>query len=169
EILIISIAPLLGMPIPLLPIHILWINLVTDGLPGLALSAETAERNIMRRPPRDPKQGLLASGNGTHIIWVGIWMAALILFTQSWALEWAGDRWQTIVFTALVLTQLCHALAIRSESELIIHKGFFSNPWLVVACLFTLILQLGIVYLPFANRVFHTTPLRATELLFCFG
>lgn len=169
EILIISIAPLLGMPIPLLPIHILWINLVTDGLPGLALSAETAERNIMRRPPRDPKQGLLASGNGTHIIWVGIWMAALILFTQSWALEWAGDRWQTMVFTALALTQLCHALAIRSERELIIHKGFFSNPWLVVACFITLILQLGIVYLPFANRVFHTTPLRATELLFCFG
>ncbi|HEX2533079.1 MAG TPA: cation-translocating P-type ATPase, partial [Chitinophagaceae bacterium] len=115
EIWTIFLAPLLGLPIPLLPVHILWINLVTDGLPGLALSAEGAERNIMRRPPRRPAESIFAGGTGIHILWVGVLMAAITLGTQAWAINNAGTHWQTMVFTVLSLAQLAHVFAIRSD------------------------------------------------------
>ena len=87
EIWTIFLAPLLGLPIPLLPIHILWINLVTDGLPGLALSAEPEERGLMRRPPRPPRESIFAHGMWQHIVWVGLLMGAASLATQAWALH----------------------------------------------------------------------------------
>ncbi len=92
------VAPLVGLPLPLLPLHILWVNLVTDGLPGLALAAEPAERGIMRRPPRPPRESLFAHGMGAHIAWVGAFLAGLCLVMQAWALasglsEPTGRRW----------------------------------------------------------------------------
>ena len=167
EILTIFLAPLFGLPIPLLPIHILWINLVTDGLPGLALSAEKAERNIMRRKPRGTKESLFAEGIGLHIVWVGAFMAALTLGTQIWALNTENTHWQTMVFTVLSLAQLAHVLAIRSDEEFIYQKGFFSNPLLIGAVGITFLLQLGVIYLPFANDVFNTQPLTLAELSIC--
>jgi magnesium-transporting ATPase (P-type) len=83
EIWTMFLAPLFGLPIPLLPIQILWINLVTDGLPGLALTAEPEESNIMRRPPRPPQESIFARGLGVHVLWVGPLMAALVLGTQA--------------------------------------------------------------------------------------
>ncbi|HUC79559.1 MAG TPA: cation-transporting P-type ATPase, partial [Flavisolibacter sp.] len=167
EILTIFLAPLFGLPIPLLPIHILWINLVTDGLPGLALSAEKAERNIMHRKPRGTKESLFADGIGVHIIWVGCLMAALTLGTQVWAINTEHTHWQTMVFTVLSLVQLAHVLAIRSDEEFIYRKGFFSNPLLVGAVAITFLLQLGVIYLPFANSIFKTQPLTLSELGLC--
>src|SRR5690606_27329363 len=87
EILTIFIAPIVGLPIPLLPIHILWINLVTDSLPGLAMAGEPAGRNVMKRPPRNPSESIFAGGLGIHILWVGTLMAALTLGTQAWAVS----------------------------------------------------------------------------------
>ena len=169
EIWTIFLAPLVGLPMPLLPIHILWINLVTDGLPGLALSAEKAEPNIMQRPPRKASESLFAEGIGVHIVWVGLFMAFLTLGTQAWAIHNDNAHWQTMVFTVLSMAQLAHAFAIRSDYELIYKKGFFTNPLLLGAVLFVFILQLGVIYLPFANEIFKTQPLTLFELGFCIG
>src|SRR5690606_31016555 len=110
-------APLLGLPIPLLPVHILWINLVTDGLPGLALASEKAEKDIMKRPPRKTNESLFAEGIGFHIVWVGLLMAGVTLGTQAWAIQNNNTHWQTMVFTVLSVSQLGHVLAIRSDRE----------------------------------------------------
>ncbi len=96
EIWTIFLAPFMGLPIPLLPIHILWINLVTDGLPALALSAEPAEKNLMQRPPRNPRESILAQGLGVHAIWVGLLMAGVVLGLQAWVIrqgEPTGKPW----------------------------------------------------------------------------
>jgi Ca2+-transporting ATPase len=169
EIWTIFMAPLLGMPIPLLPIHILWINLVTDGLPGLALSAEKAENDIMKRPPRRTDEGLFSEGTGYHIVWVGLLMAVVTLGTQAWAIHTNHDNWQTMVFTVLSLAQLGHVLAIRSDHSFIFKIGLFSNPSLAIAVIGTFIIQLGVIYLPFANKLFKTAPLSLTDLLICIG
>lgn len=167
EIWVISMAPLLGMPIPLLPIHILWINLVTDGLPGLTLAGERAEKSVMKRPPRNPKEGLFAGGIGLHIIWVGLLMAAVTLFVQWYALERGIEAWQTMVFAVLSISQLGHVLAIRSERESLYKQGVFSNTPLFLAVLFTFLLQLAVIYVPFLNGVFRTSPLSLEELGIC--
>jgi Ca2+-transporting ATPase len=169
EIWTIFLAPLIGLPIPLLPIHILWINLVTDSLPGLALSTEKAEKNIMQRPPRRTNESLFAEGIGFHIIWVGLLMAFLTLGIQAWSIRDGDSHWQTMVFTVLTFAQLAHVFAIRSDTMYIYKKGFFSNLPLVGAVLLTFVLHLGVVYLPFANPIFRTQPLTLSELLICLG
>ena len=164
EVWTIFLAPFFGFPIPLLPIQILWINLVTDGLPGLALAAEPAERDVMRRPPRPPKEGVFAHGLGLHVIWVGVLMAGLALGTEASFLEAGSVRWRTIVFTVLTLSQLAHVLAIRSERESLFTQGLLSNVPLATAVALTLGLQLAVIYVPTLNVVFATEPLRFGEL-----
>jgi Ca2+-transporting ATPase len=162
EICAIFLAPFLGLPIPLLPIHILWINLVTDGVPGLALAAEPGEKNIMGRPPRDPKESIFAKGLGSHIIWVGLLMGAVSILTQALFIDSSQTRWQTMVFTVLCLSQMGHVLAIRSEQE-----SFFklrTNKPLLWAVLLTFALQMATIYIPFLNPIFKTEPLTAWEL-----
>jgi Ca2+-transporting ATPase len=166
EIWTIFLAPLLGLPLPLLPVQLLWINLITDGLPGLALSAEKAERNVMRRPPRGPGESLFAQGIGWHILWCGTLMAAVTLGTQAIALHKALPHWQTIVFTVLSFAQLGHVMAVRSD-EPIFRRGLFSNPLMTATLALTFLLQIGIIYLPVANRLFKTQPLSAAELVIC--
>ncbi len=169
EIWTLFLAPLIGLPIPLLPIHILWINLVTDGLPGLALASEKEEKDIMNRPPRKTTENLFAGGIGYHIAWVGLLMAGVTLGVQGWAIKNGNEHWQTMVFTVLALTQLGHVLSIRSEREFLFKQGIFSNMPLVGAVLLTIILQMGVIYLPFANEIFKTNPLTVNELAICFG
>ncbi|WP_018617456.1 cation-translocating P-type ATPase [Segetibacter koreensis] len=167
EIWTIFLAPIIGLPIPLLPIHILWINLVTDGLPGLALSSEKAEKDVMNRPPRAANESLFAGGIGLHIVWVGLLMAGVTLGVQAWALHNNDVHWQTMVFTVLSLSQLGHVLAIRSEKEFLLRQGLFSNLPLLGAVLLTFILQLTVIYLPYANQLFKTQPLSLVELFIC--
>jgi Ca2+-transporting ATPase len=164
EIWTISLAPLFGLPLPLLPIHILWINLVTDGLPGLALAAEPAEKGIMERPPRLPKESIFAHGLGTHIVWVGIVMGAASLSTQAWSISTGLAHWQTMVFTVLCLSQMGHVLAIRSERESLFSQGLFSNRPLAGAFLLTFALQMATIYVPALNPIFKTAPLTIGEL-----
>jgi P-type Ca2+ transporter type 2C len=166
EIWTIFLSPFLGLPIPLLPIHILWINLVTDGLPGLALAAEPAEKGVMERPPRHPKESIFAQGLGVHIVWVGLLMGAASLFTQAWSLKTGHAHWQTMVFTVLCLSQMGHVLAIRSERESIFAQGILSNKPLVGAFLLTFALQMATIYVPVLNPIFRTEPLTLNELLF---
>ena len=165
EIWTLFLAPLVGLPIPLLPIHILWINLVTDGLPALALSVEPAEGDVMRRPPRHPKESIFAHGLGLHAIWVGILMAGIVLVVQAWAITTEHAHWQTMVFTVLCLTQLGHVLAIRSEKESLFKMGLFTNKYLLGAVLLTFILQMSTIYVPALNPIFKTAPLTLNELM----
>lgn len=169
EIWAMFLAPLLGLPIPLLPIHILWINLVTDGLPGLALASEKTEKDIMQRPPRKTDESLFSGGMGYHIAWVGLLMAGLTLGVLFWAVETDNPRWQTIVFTTLSFLQLAHVMAIRSETQTLFQLGIFSNRPLIGAIALTILLQLAVIYLPFANTLFKTQPLNMGELAICFG
>ena len=167
EIVAIVVAPLLGLPIPLLPIHILWINLVTDGVPGLALAAEPVEKGIMQRPPRHPQESMFAQGLGTHIIWVGFLMGFATIFTQAWAINTDHSHWQTMVFTVLCLSQMGHVLAIRSEKESIFAQGFLSNKPLAGAFLLTFAMQMATIYIPSLNQIFKTEALTAVELAIC--
>ncbi len=167
EIWTILLAPLAGLPIPLLPIHILWINLVTDGLPGLALTKEPAERNTMRIPPRKPGESIFAHGLGWHIMWVGLLMGGICLSAQAWAIHQADGKWQTYVFTILCLSQMGHVLAIRSEYYLLFRQGLLSNIPLLGAVLLTFLLQMAILYTPTLQVLFHVQPLTLVELLGC--
>ena len=169
EIWTLFLAPLIGLPIPLLPIHILWINLVTDGLPGLALANEKEEQDIMRRPPRKTNESLFSQGIASHIVWVGLLMAGVTLGIQAWSINHSGAHWQTMVFTVLSLAQLGHVLSIRSERAFLYKQGLFSNIGLLGAVLLTFVLQLGVIYLPFANTLFKTQPLTIQELGICIA
>ncbi len=169
EIWTLFLAPLVGLPIPLLPIHILWINLMTDGLPALALSVEPAEGNLMKRPPRHPKESIFAHGLGIHAIWVGLLMASVVLFIQAWSIKTEHAHWQTMVFTVLCLTQLGHVLAIRSEKESLFKLGLLSNKPLLGAIILSFIFQMATIYVPFLNPIFKTKPLTLDELFITLG
>jgi Ca2+-transporting ATPase len=169
EIWTIFLAPLLMLPIPLLPIHILWVNLVTDGLPGLALASEPAERGIMRRPPRAPTESLFAQGMWQHILGVGLLLGGLCLGVQAWAISTGHAHWQTMVFTVLTLGQMAHVLAIRSETEPLWRLGLGSNKPLLGAVSLTFALQMATIYVPFLNPIFKTQPLSLFELVLCLA
>ena len=168
EILLLLLAPLFGMPLPLLPIQILWVNLITDGLPGLAFAAEPAERNVMRRPPRPPSESLLARGLWQHVLWVGALIAGLCLLVQAFA-GGSPAHQQTLVFTVLTLCQLWHAQAIRSEYDSLWRRGFTSNRSMLSAVLAALAMQAVVVHSEWGNQLFHTVPLSASEWLLCLG
>jgi Ca2+-transporting ATPase len=167
EIWVMLIGPLLGMPLPLLPLQILWMNLVTDGLPALALSTEPAEPNTMQRPPYPPAESIFSRGVGRSIIWVGLVMglAPLALGFSYW--QAGNPAWQTVGFTALVMSQMALALAVRSERESLWKMGIFSNRSMIGAILLTFILQLGVIYLPFAQELFGTMALTVRDLILC--
>jgi Ca2+-transporting ATPase len=167
EVWTIFLAPFIGLPVPLLPIHILWINLVTDGLPGLALAAEPAESGIMQRPPRPPKENIFAHGLWQHILWVGLAMGGVCLGIQAWAIHSGSDNWRTMVFMVLALSQMGNVMAVRSTRESLFRQGVFSNKPLIGAVFLTILLQLAVTYVPLLNPVFHTAPLSAAELGLC--
>ena len=169
EIATIFLAPFLGLPIPLLPTQILWVNLVTDGLPGLALVKEAGEPNLMSRPPRPATESLFSRGLWQHVVWVGLLIAGLCLSVHTWAQASGKAHGQTMVFTVLALAQLAHVLAIRSERESFFRLGPGSNAALTGAVLLSVALQLAVIYLPALNDIFHTQPLSAGELALCFG
>jgi len=169
EIWTLFLAPFLGLPIPLLPIHILWINLITDGLPGLALTAEPAEKDIMSRAPRPPEENIFAHGMWQHIIWVGLFIAGISLAAMAWAIERDVPYWQTIVFTVLTVSQLFHSLAVRSETASLFTIGLFTNLPLLGAVTLTLLLQLAVIYVPALNDIFYTQPLPLFDLMVCLA
>ncbi|MCX5723977.1 MAG: cation-translocating P-type ATPase, partial [Nitrospirae bacterium] len=167
EIWTIFLAPFLGMPIPLLPIHILWINLVTDGLPGLALAVEPEENGLMQRPPRPPNESLFADGMWQGIVWIGLLMAGVALLTQAWSYRTGHAHWQTMVFTVLTLSQMGNVLALRSERASFFQLGPWTNLPLLGAVMLTVALQLATIYIPALNPIFKTEPLDFEELVLC--
>lgn len=164
ELWTLLLGPMIGLPVALLPIHILWINLVSDGLPAISLSFEKAEKDIMNRPPRPPQQTVFANGRGLHMIWVGMLMAGIALSAQAWAIN-HGLHWQTIVFNVLCLSQMGHVLAIRSEKQSLFTAGIFSNKPLIGAVVIAVLLQFVITYTPFLQPIFQTEALTLNEFL----
>lgn len=169
EIVVMLTGPLLGMPLPLLPIQILWINLVTDGIPAIALGYEEAEQKIMDRPPLDPKEGIFARGLGRQTLMMGVIMGLISVGAGYgfWNKGAGSPAWQTMVFTMLTFCQMAYALCVRKQHQSLFSYSWFSNPMLLAAVGVTLILQLVIIYVPFFNLVFRTFPLRWEELAVC--
>jgi len=165
ELATLLIGPIIGLPVALLPIHILWINLVTDGLPAICLSFEKAESDIMRRPPRPPRESIFAGGRGAHMVWVGSFMAAVALAVQAWAIA-HHLHWQTIVFNVICLCQMGHVLAVRSSTRSLFSIGLFSNKPLLGSVTLAFALQFAVTYIPALQPVFRTQALSLSEFIF---
>jgi P-type Ca2+ transporter type 2C len=173
EILVMLAAPLIGMPLPLTSLQILWVNLLTDGLPGLALAVEPAERTIMQRPPYPPRENIFGRGMGRDILWIGLLMGLISLGVgYPYYLmnpSTSPAVWQTMIFTTLTLSQMGNALATRSDRDTLFQIGLFSNKAMLGSVLLTFVLQLAVIYIPFLNRAFSTTPLSLRDLLISLG
>lgn len=178
EVLTIGAAPLMGLGgVPLSPLQILWMNLVTDGLPALALAMEPAEPDVMRRPPYDPRESIFARGLGSYMIRVGLVLAILTIALMAWAYSYthapgyAGDSrtWKTMVFTTLCLAQMGHAMAVRSDTQMTWKLDPLSNPYVLSSVTLTTLLQLLLIYVPPLRNFFGLYPLSGIELAVCFG
>lgn len=178
EVLTIAAAPLMGLGgVPLTPLQILWMNLVTDGVPALALAVEPAEPNVMKKPPFSPRESIFARGLGSYMVRIGIIFAILTIAMMSWAYGYTHaanyqgnrDTWKTMVFTTLCLAQMGHAIAIRSNTQLTIELNPFTNIFVWGAVVVTTGLQLMLIYVPPLRAFFGTHYLSPFELLVCFG
>ncbi|MBE9158714.1 cation-translocating P-type ATPase [Nodosilinea sp. LEGE 06152] len=178
EVLTIAAAPIMGLGgVPLSPLQILWMNLVTDGVPALALAMEPAEPNVMRRPPHNPRESIFARGLGSYMVRVGILLAVLTIGLMGWAYRYTTapgypghpDTWKTMVFTTLCLAQMGHALAARSDTRLTAQLNPLSNPYVWGAVLLTTGLQVLLLYVSPLAQFFGLHPLSAVELAICFG
>jgi Ca2+-transporting ATPase len=170
EIVVMLVGPFVGLGLPLLPLQILWVNLVTDGLPGLALTQEPSEPNTMKRPPRNPKEQIFGRGLGIDVLWVGALMGIVSLLVGLWAFNFNHEfAWQTMIFTTLTMAQMGNALATRSESQTLLEAGIFTNKSLLGAVFLTLLLQLAVIYVPFLQKIFETQSLTLLEIGISLG
>ena len=169
KVAVMLLAPFLGKPLPLEPLQLLWLNLLTDGLLGLGLGLEPTEPDVMRRPPHSPRAGIFAEGMGRHITWVGA-VIGLIAVGVGYA-YWIGgrDSWQTMVFTTLAFMQIAQALATRSQRESVFRIGLLSNRPLAGLALAVFSLQLAVIYVPVLQSFFGTQALTALDLVLGLG
>jgi len=171
KVAVMLLAPLLlgrEAAVALLPLQLLWLNLLTDGLLGLGLGVEPAERNTMRRPPRDPQAGIFSEGLGGHVLWVGALIGAVALLAGRLffdAADLADRTWQTMIFTTLAFLQVGQALASRSSRESVFTLGLRSNPTLLLLAVGVLALQLVVLYAPPLEQFFGIVPLSGRQLL----
>jgi Ca2+-transporting ATPase len=165
KVLVMLLAPFLGKPIPLLPLQLLWLNLLTDGLLGLGMGVEGPERDTMKRPPYSPKEDVFSRGGWWQVSWVGILIGALALGLGSYYFFNGRPEWQTMLFSFLAFAQVFQALASRSSNESLFKLGVFSNPLLAVLALVVVALQLAVLYIPFMSNFFNVAPLSAMDLL----
>jgi Ca2+-transporting ATPase len=175
EVITIASAPFLGLPdVPLTPLQILWMNLVTDGVPALALAIEPAAPDVMKHKPFSSKESIFARGLGFYMLRIGLIFSIITICLMIWSYQEAINSanvtsWKTMVFTTLCIAQMGHALAVRSDNRLTIEMNLFSNPYLLVAISVTVILQLMLIYVPFLRNFFGTDFLTGTQLLICLG
>jgi len=185
ELWVFLIAPFFGMPLPLLPVQILWMNLVTDGLPAMGLGLEPSERDIMSRPPRDPAAPIIDWMQGVRILWIGLLIAVLAMAVGYGAWRDAGSPagidphapgaavrpavWQTMLFCTMVFAQLFLAFSERSDRYSLLTIGLLSNKYVLISVIGALACQLGVVYLPLCQTLFKTAPLTAGQLGLCIA
>lgn len=172
EIVVMLIAPLLGMPLPLIPIQILWVNLVTDGIPGLALAVEQEEQGTMQRRPYEPDESIFSRGIGWQVLVTGLILGVASFLVGYWGYWYGSDQdikvLRTMTFFTLTLAQLGNAFATRSFRESLFEIGIMSNKLMVYTVLGTVLLQLALVYVPFLQNIFKLTAMTGMQLLVCF-
>ena len=168
ELITIAAAPLLGLVgVPMSPLQILWMNLVTDGLPALALALEPGEKGLMDRQPAEPGESIFAAGTGSYILRTGVVFGLITIVMMVYAAR-KGDPWPTMVFTTLCLAQMGHALSCRTNLPLL-QINAFSNPALLGSVVLTTVLQLMLLYVQPLATFFGTKPLDLDDLLVCIG
>ncbi len=169
KVLVMLLAPFLGKPIPLLPLQLLWLNLLTDGLLGLGMGAESAEHDAMKRPPNSPKEGVFSRGAGFQVVWVGVLIGALALALGAYYYFAGRAQWQTMVFTFLAFAQVFQALSSRSAKEMFFQIGALSNPLLIGMAALVVGLQLAVLYTPVLRDFFGVVSLSASDLSIAAG
>jgi Ca2+-transporting ATPase len=166
EILVMFVAGLIGLPLPLTAIQILWINLVTDGLPAIALGVDPAEPDLMLRPPRDPRESVFTAPMKLFIGGLAVLMTAEIVPLFHWTLAREGlTMARTMAFTTMTMFEMFNAFNCRSERHSIFKVGPFANRWLVLAVLSSILLQAAVIYMPFLQSVFGTAALGLADWL----
>ena len=180
ELLTIALSPMLLpiLDVPLSPLQILWMNLVTDGFPALALAVEPAAPDVMDQPPHDPKESIFARGLGAYMVRIGLVFTVISVTMMVWAYHDAQthitdtlspERWKTMVFTTLCLAQMGHAIAVRSDNRLTLETSPWSNPFVLFAVVMTTVLQLMLIYIEPLRNFFGTHLISPLELLICVG
>lgn len=165
KVLVMLLAPFIGKPVPLLPLQLLWLNLLTDGLLGLGMGVERPEIDTMNRPPHSPAEGVFSRGAASQVFWIGGLMGVLALALGAWYFHTGKAEWQTMVFTFLAFAQVFQALASRSGKESMFRMGFSGNPLLVGMTLLVVGLQLIVIYVPVIRSFFGVTALSGKDLL----
>jgi Ca2+-transporting ATPase len=169
KVLVMLIAPFLGKPLPLLPLQLLWLNLLTDGLLGLGMGVENPEPDTMKRKPYSPTEGVFSRGAGAQTIWVGVLIGALALGLGSWYFFTDRPEWQTMIFTSLAFMQVFQALASRSAKESLFKQRLMSNPLLAGMAFVVIALQMAVLYIPALNSFFEVVPLSGCDLSIAAG
>jgi Ca2+-transporting ATPase len=169
KVLVMLLAPFLGKPIPLEPLQLLWLNLLTDGLLGLGMGVEGPERDTMQRPPNAPDEGVFARSGWLQVIWVGALIGGLALALGAYYFFSGRPEWQTVVFTFLAFVQVFQALGSRSNKDSLFKLGLLSNPILAASAALVIGLQLAVLYVPFLRGFFNVLPLNAWDLSIAVG
>jgi Ca2+-transporting ATPase len=169
KVLVMLIAPFMGKPIPLLPLQLLWLNLLTDGLLGLGLGVEKSEKDTMQRPPYSPKEGVFSRGAAGQTLCVGLLIGALGLGIGGWYYFGDHPEWQTMIFSSLAFAQVGQALASRSDRESLLTLGLASNPLMLGMAALVTLLQLAVLYIPPVASFFSVVPLSLPDLLVALG
>ncbi|MGB4216247.1 MAG: calcium-translocating P-type ATPase, SERCA-type [Thermacetogeniaceae bacterium] len=171
EIITIFSSILVGVGSPLTAIQILWLNLVTDGLPALALGVEPAEKDVMKQPPRKPDEGVFAGGMGVKIVWQGIVIGLLALAVYLLALRWGRTlpEAHTMTFATMALMQLVHSFNARSMEHSIFNLGIASNRSLIFAFFASAAITAAVIFVPFLREFFDTALLRVSDWFVVFG
>ncbi|MEH7492951.1 calcium-translocating P-type ATPase, SERCA-type [Neobacillus niacini] len=171
EILVMLFAMILALPLPLVPIQILWVNLVTDGLPAMALGLDRPEEDVMKRKPRSPNEGVFSRGLGWKVVSRGFLIGIVTLLAFMIVYKQNPDNLQyaqTIAFATLVLAQLIHVFDCRSEKS-VLSRNPFGNQYLVWAVVSSLALMIAVIYYPPFQPIFHTLPILAKDWLLIIG
>jgi Ca2+-transporting ATPase len=172
EILLMLLATLFGLPLPLLPVQILWINLVTDGLPALALAVDPTDTDLMQRPPRPPQEPFLTRVRLLRLFVQGAFIAVITLLAFLYCLYGMDlnlERARTLTFTVMVLAQLFHALNNRSEDRSLFALGLWTNKPLLATIGLSVLLQAGIVSWPSVQSIFKVAPFDPEHWVLAFG
>jgi Ca2+-transporting ATPase len=171
EVVTMFLGMLIGLPLPLLPIQILWVNLVTDGLPAIALSLDPPEKDIMMRPPRGVKENIFSHGLLGLILFRGalIGLSTLAVFISIFYFSSSVESARTAAFATLVITQLIHVFECKSERKNVFEIPAFNNIALVLAVMCSLAMVLGVIYIPLFQTVFKTVPLTLDDWLITGG
>jgi Ca2+-transporting ATPase len=163
------LSPLVGINVALLPLQLLWLNLMTDGLLGLGMGVEPAEKNTMHRPPHSPKTGLFSEGMGVHVVWVGALIGVISLGLGWWYYAQGLHQWQTMLFTTLAFAQVWQALATRSIRESFFTLGLLSNRLMLSLVIAVVIAQLIVLFVPSLEDFFKVEEISAFDLALSAG